>query len=170
MQWCLLICLTRDACLFSPYLNWALLLLLVSSNSGLSFCNRVRGCLCSEAYTKKNYIPFLWTAGGRKVVHYSTECNPLHYSTEYLFFYPPSGILVCRIPGEENALSHSLYLLVLDWCWCVRAGQRMEDGKLIIGEWVSGESWYPQLLFTLWARRIHQAETRCHLRIQLLTT
>lgn len=134
------------------------------------FCSCVHSCLCSKAYTKKNFIPFLWTAQGRKVVHYSTECNPLHHSTEYLFIYPPDAILVRRIPGEENALSHSLYLLVLDWCWCVRAGQRMEDGKLIIGEWVSGESWHPQLLFTLWAWRIHQAETQCHLRIQLLTT
>lgn len=98
-------------------------------------CNRVHGCLCSEAYTKQNLIPFLWTAGGRKLVHFATECNPLHHSTQYLFIYPPGAILVCRIPGEENALSHSLYLRVLDWCWCVRAGQgrgwRMGNWSLV---------------------------------------
>lgn len=87
MQWCLLICLTRDACLLSPYLNWALSLLPISSNSGLS-CNRVHGCVCSEAYTKKNFIPFLRTAGERKVALYSTESYPLHHSIEYLFIYP----------------------------------------------------------------------------------
>lgn len=76
--------------------------------------------------------------------------------------------LVCRVPRGENALSNSLDLLVLDWCWWVKSGQTMEDGKLIIGEWVLGESWHPQLLFTLWAWKIHHAETQCHLRLQLL--
>lgn len=42
--------------------------------------------------------------GEREVVHYSTECNPLHHSTEYLFIYPPDAILVCRIPGEEKCI------------------------------------------------------------------
>jgi len=56
----------------------------------------------------------------------------IHSTTQqkmYLFIYPPDAILVCRIPGEENALSHSLYLLVSEWCWCVRAGQRWRMGN-----------------------------------------
>ena len=140
------------------------------------FCSSVRGCLCSEASAGINFFPpaffiFWRTAGGRKLVHCSTKHNPLHpHGVIFISFPHPDAILVCRIPGEGNALSHSLYLLVLDWCWCVRAGWRMEDGKLIIGEWVSGDAWYPQLLFTLWAWRIRRAETRRHPRIQLLTT
>lgn len=58
------------------------------------------------------------------------ECSPLHHLSEYLFIYQPDdAILVCRVPEEKNALSHSLYLLVSDWCWCVKAGQRWRMGN-----------------------------------------
>ena len=54
----------------------------------------------------------------------------------YLLIYLWDAILVDGIPWEENALSHSLYLLVLDWCWCVRAG--LEDGGWEIDhQWMS---------------------------------
>lgn len=85
-----------------------------------------------------------------RVIHYSTTQPPLQ---GYLFIYFLDAIFWSSpFPWEENALSHSLYLLVLDWRWCARAVRRMEDGKLISGEWASGEPWHPQRLFTLWAR------------------
>lgn len=45
-------------------------------------------------------------------IQHNAVCSS--YSTKYLFIYPPDAILGGRIPGEENALSHSLYLLTLD--------------------------------------------------------
>lgn len=67
--------------------------------------------------------------------------------------------LAARTRRDENALGLSLYLLALGWYWCERAGYMTQDGKLIISEWASGESRHSQLLFTLWAGRIHQKET-----------
>lgn len=82
------------------------------------------------------FILFLRTTAERELLLYSTESIPLHHSTLYLCIYPPKAILVYEIPWEENALSHSLYLLVLDWCWCVRAGQWM-GGWQIDRQWMS---------------------------------
>lgn len=95
--------------------------------------------------------------------------SPPPLSRICIYFPPSMPFWSAKSLERKNALSHSLYLLVFDWCWCVRASQRMEDGQLIISEGLSGEFWHPQLLFTLWALRTHQAEPPCHLRIHLLT-
>lgn len=39
--------------------------------------------------------------------------TPLHRSVKYLFIHPPD-LWFAESPGRENALSHWLYLLVLD--------------------------------------------------------
>lgn len=58
----------------------------------------------------------------------------IYLSALYLFL--PS---CCHlVPREENALSHSLYLLVVGLMWKSQSGPLdADDGKLIIGEWAS---------------------------------
>lgn len=63
-QWCLLICLTSLPPLSLFELSFISTFSIIQLQT--LYCSCVRGRLCSEVYTQKSFIHFLWTAVGKK--------------------------------------------------------------------------------------------------------
>lgn len=65
--------------------------------------------------SEKNFIPSFKDSGGKKgLTIQQNESTPLLDGIFLYLFTPPKPFWSAESPGEENALSHSLYLLALD--------------------------------------------------------
>lgn len=88
MQWCLLICLTRDSCLRSSYLTELYRYFQCHPTLTL-FCNPVHGCLCSDGCTEKEFHSLFMDSRGKKgcSLFSRTQSTP---PLNRIFIYLPS--------------------------------------------------------------------------------